>query len=148
METNFHISILLSVTVEEKTELSKLASQLYSNYSPTTEDWPEKIINHETASFFVARNEKKEIVGMLVLYRYPMLGGFYKAWIEDVVVDAKFRGQRIGEKLVRAALDKAKENNLKSVNLTSRPEREAANHLYQKIGFKKIETNLYRFSFE
>jgi ribosomal protein S18 acetylase RimI-like enzyme len=32
------------------------------------------------------------------------------------------------------------------VDLTSRPSREAANRLYQRIGFERRETNVYRYN--
>jgi ribosomal protein S18 acetylase RimI-like enzyme len=33
----------------------------------------------------------------------------------------------------------------KSIDLTSRPSREAANKLYQAIGYQERETNVYRY---
>ena len=66
-------------------------------------------------------------------------------WIEDVVVDQAARRQGIGEGLTRACLDKARELGLDSVNLTSRPAREAANKLYRSMGFILRETNVYRY---
>ena len=32
-----------------------------------------------------------------------------------------------------------------NVTLTSRPSREAANRLYVRLGFQRIETNVYRY---
>jgi ribosomal protein S18 acetylase RimI-like enzyme len=68
-----------------------------------------------------------------------------KAWIEDVVVDESVRGRGVGELLNRAALDEARRRSIDSVSLTSRPSREAANRLYQRIGFEPRETNVYRY---
>jgi ribosomal protein S18 acetylase RimI-like enzyme len=67
-----------------------------------------------------------------------------RAWIEDVVVDEAARGQGVGEALNREALRIAAENGARTVDLTSRPSREAANRLYQRIGFKQRDTNVYR----
>jgi len=44
------------------------------------------------------------------------------------------------------ALAVAKNAGAKSVDLTSRPSREAANKLYQKLGFTARETNVYRLT--
>ena len=33
----------------------------------------------------------------------------------------------------------------KTIDLTSRPSREAANRLYQRLGFEMRETNVYRY---
>jgi ribosomal protein S18 acetylase RimI-like enzyme len=68
------------------------------------------------------------------------------AWVEDVVVDEAARGQGVGEELTRAALLAAAEKGAQEVNLTSRPAREAANRLYQRMGFQRRETNLYRLT--
>ncbi|MDA2952979.1 MAG: GNAT family N-acetyltransferase, partial [Actinomycetota bacterium] len=68
------------------------------------------------------------------------------AWIEDVVVDADARGKGVGEALNTFALAEAKRQGSITVDLTSRPSREAANRLYQRLGFKERETNVYRFT--
>ena len=84
------------------------------------------------------------IVGMLTLvtFRIPTQRC---AWIEDVVVHERARGRGLGEMLIRAALRIAEQAGAETVNLTSSPEREAANRLYQRLGFLTRETNLYRF---
>jgi len=92
---------------------------------------------------FVARVDG-EIVGSLTLVFYRIATGL-KAWIEDVVVDESARGHGVGEALHMAALDEARRHGAKAVSLTSRPSREAANRLYQRIGFSSRETNVYRY---
>ena len=74
---------------------------------------------------------------------YPLPTGL-KAWIDDVVVDSAARGQGVGEALNQAALDEARQRGAKEVDLTSRPKREAANRLYQRLGFVPRDTNVYR----
>jgi len=86
-------------------------------------------------------------VGSLTLALFRIPTGV-RAWIEDVVVDETVRGQGIGEALNGEALRIAKENGAGSVDLTSRPSREAANRLYQRLGFQTRETNVYRYTFE
>ena len=71
-----------------------------------------------------------------------------RAWIEDVVVDGAYRRQGIGNALVRAAIERAREAGARRVDLTSRPTREAANRLYRRLGFAQRETNVYRYTFE
>jgi ribosomal protein S18 acetylase RimI-like enzyme len=68
-----------------------------------------------------------------------------RAWIEDVVVDEASGGQGIGRALTEAMLDLARELACVSVDLTSRPSREAANRLYQRVGFEPRDTNVYRY---
>jgi ribosomal protein S18 acetylase RimI-like enzyme len=68
-----------------------------------------------------------------------------RAWIEDVVVDDAGRGRGVGTALTEAMLDRARELGCRTVDLTSRPSREAANRLYQRAGFVARETNVYRY---
>ncbi len=83
------------------------------------------------------------IVGTLTLAFFRIPTGL-QARIEDVVVDADARGRGIGARLSEVAIDRAREAGAKSVGLTSRPSREAANRLYLRMGFDIRETNVYR----
>ena len=49
------------------------------------------------------------------------------------------------EALNMAAIERARTSGAITVDLTSRPSREAANRLYQRIGFVKRDTNVYRY---
>ena len=93
---------------------------------------------------FVARLDGR-IVGTLTLVLFTTPTGV-RAWIEDVVVDEAARGQGAGEQLSRAALSRAGAAGARTVDLTSRPQREAANRLYQRLGFVRRDTNVYRFT--
>lgn len=84
------------------------------------------------------------LCGMLTLVTFSSPMGTH-AWIEDVVVDENMRGRGIGEALTRLALQRARQQGAKNVNLTSRPARAAANRLYQRLGFQQWQTNLYRY---
>ena len=64
----------------------------------------------------------------------------------DVVVDEIARGRGVGELLTNAAIDRARAAGAKSVGLTSRPAREAANRLYSRMGFEVRDTNVYRLT--
>ncbi|HEY0519771.1 MAG TPA: GNAT family N-acetyltransferase, partial [Ilumatobacteraceae bacterium] len=63
----------------------------------------------------------------------------------DVVVDETARGHGVGEAMSMAAVEEARRHGAKAVSLTSRPSREAANRLYQRIGFSIRDTNVYRY---
>ena len=107
----------------------------------------EEIVSSPATVLFVAVDDDGRYVGTLTLavFRIPTA---LRAWIEDVIVDDAARGQGVGEALNRAALDKARAMGAKTVDLTSRPSREAANRLYQRIGFTQRETNVYRFDLD
>lgn len=123
--------------------LARLVPQLSSSPPPTAEQLAE-IVDSPASVLFLARLDGA-IVGTLTLATYRIPTGL-KAWIEDVIVDASASGRGIGEALNRAAIDEARRRGAKDVGLTSRPSREAANRLYQRIGFERRETNVYRYS--
>ena len=94
----------------------------------------------------VARHgEPPEIVGTLSLVVFRIPTGL-RAWVEDVVVDDSVRGQGVGSALTKEAPRRAKAAGARTVDLTSRPSREAANRLYRRLGFEQRETNVYRHS--
>jgi len=102
-----------------------------------------EIINSDNITIFVAE-ENGEIVGMMTFVTYRIPSGL-KAWIEDVVVDNSKQGQGIGRALIEKAIEYANQLNIIKIDLTTAPFRVAANALYQKIGFTKRETNVYRY---
>ena len=83
------------------------------------------------------------VVGMLTLVVFTLPTGI-RAWIEDVVVDTESRGGGVASALIRAAIEHADQMGARTVDLTSRPVREAANRLYVRLGFTQRETNVYR----
>ena len=121
----------------------QLIPQLSSSAQPIMVSELAEIINSDSTLMFVARIDNK-IVGLLTLaiFRIPTA---VRAWIEDVVVDSSARGHGVGEALNHAAIAEAKRRGAKTVDLTSRPSREAANKLYKRLGFVERNTNVYRF---
>ena len=123
--------------------LNNLLPQLGADYV-MSESLLAEIVRSEDIYLFVAKKEG-EIVGILTLVLYPIPTG-WKAWIDDVVVDESCRRQGIARKLVDRAILQAKDRRAASLNLSSRPERVAANKLYQAMNIKLRETNLYRYN--
>jgi ribosomal protein S18 acetylase RimI-like enzyme len=121
----------------------RLTPQLSSSNPPPTRGELADIVGSEATTLFVARDGDR-IVGTLTLALFRIPTGL-RAWIEDVVVDEAVRGQGVGEALNQAALDRAREVGARTVDLTSRPSREAANRLYQRLGFVERDTNIYRY---
>ena len=125
----------------------RLVPQLSSSAVMPTRQEVEEIAANE--SLLMARDSEQDgkIIGTLTLVTFRIPTGV-RAWIEDVVVDTSARGQGAGEALTRVALDRAAELGAKTVDLTSRPSREAANRLYQRVGFVLRQSNLYRYTLE
>ena len=122
--------------------MERLIPQLSSSNPPPNFEVLSKIVQSEASTLFIAESEGK-IVGSLTLALFLIPTGL-RAWIEDVVVDESARGQGVGEALNQAAINHAQSAGAKTVDLTSRPSREAANRLYKRIGFVERSTNVYR----
>lgn len=123
---------------------ARLVPQLSSSSPPPTREQLAELVDGPDTVLFVARVDGR-IMGSLTLAFYRIPTGL-KAWIEDVVVDDDARGRGVGAALNEAALAAARRRGAKDVSLTSRPSREAANRLYQRIGFERRETNVYRYT--
>ena len=148
--------IEVSISVRAATEVdnglveafSRLIPQLSSSSPPPTAAELLSIIDNPNSVLFIAEldgdDDVRSVVGSLTLAFYRIPTGL-KAWIEDVVVDESARGLGVGEALNVAAIDESRQRGAKNVSLTSRSSREAANRLYQRLGFEPYETNLYRF---
>ena len=139
-----HIEIATEVTDELVNAMAGLIPQLSKSNPPPTKAELADLIASDASTMFVARVDGR-IVGSLTLAMFRIPTGI-RAWIEDVVVDDAARGHGVGEGLNRAALDHAKAHGAITVELTSRPSREAANRLYQRLGFVARETNVYRYT--
>lgn len=143
MASSVPVEIAAQATEELLAACHRLIPQLSSSAKPISTSELAEIVNSDSTSMFVARVDN-QIVGLLTLavFRIPTA---VRAWIEDVVVDSAARGHGVGEALNMAAIAEAKRQGAKTVDLTSRPSREAANRLYQRIGFVARDTNVYRF---
>ena len=139
------VTRVVEITDEICDAFKYLIPQLSSSSLVPNKEQLEEISHND--SLFIARDpdDGGRIVGSLTLVTFRIPTGI-RSWIEDVVVEESARGKGIGEALTRAALARATELGAKTVDLTSRPSREAANRLYQKVGFKLRESNLYRFN--
>lgn len=131
------------VTPSLVSAFERLIPQLSSSSPPPSEEALRTIVDSSACHLLVAESDD-QIVGSLTLVVFPIPTGV-RAWIEDVVVDQSARGQGIGRRLTEHALDLARRLGAKTVDLTSRPSREAANRLYRDVGFQFRETNVYRY---
>jgi ribosomal protein S18 acetylase RimI-like enzyme len=122
----------------------RLTPQLSRSNPPPDADMLGAIVGSPACHLLLARDDDGSIVGTLTLVVFPIPTA-WRAWIEDVIVDEAASGQGIGRQLTEHALDVARGLGCTTVDLTSRPSREAANHLYKKVGFEARETNVYRF---
>jgi ribosomal protein S18 acetylase RimI-like enzyme len=141
--TTIQVAPVVSASAEVLDACHRLIPQLSSSSLPLTLSELEEIVDGNSTVLFAARHNG-DIVGLLTLAVFRIPTGV-RAWIEDVVVDELARGSGVGEALSRAALAEAARRGAKTVELTSRPSREGANRLYQRIGFVRRDTNVYRY---
>ena len=131
------------VTPELVAALNTLLPQLTGAPSTVTEADVAAILALPGVRLLVARDDRGRIVGTATLstYRTPTRR---RAHIDDVVVDGSARGLGVGAALTVEAIGLARALGAEQVDLTSSPERAAANRLYQRLGFQRRETNVYR----
>ena len=147
------VELITAATPELHEAMGRLLPQLSRSAAPMSEADVERFLSQSSVHLFVFRAETADadgnhpILGMLSLATFEIPTGV-RAWVEDVVVDEAARGQGAGLALVEAAIEHAKTIGARTVDLTSRPTREAANRLYQRAGFQLRETNVYRVTLE
>ena len=124
--------------------IGQLLNSLRSVPVTIDEVFLEKLLSDDRFNLFVAEDDDRNVMGMLTLTSCPTLAG-EKVWVEDVIVDEKFRGKGVGRVLLRAAIDFARnEMKAQAVYLTSNPSRVQARSLYRSEGFEEYETGVFR----
>jgi ribosomal protein S18 acetylase RimI-like enzyme len=137
------IEIVAEVTDELVAAFARLIPQLSRSSPPPGKDELVDIVMSPATDLFLATDDDGTILGTATLVTFRIPTG-RRAWIEDVVVDDAARGLGVGGALTQAMVDRAEELGCTTVDLTSRPTREAANRLYQREGFEVRDTNVYR----
>jgi len=140
------VEIVEAASHEVVDALNRLLPQLSSTATVLTLTELRDLVESNSTTLFVARNEGK-LVGTLTLVVFRIPTGL-RGWVEDVVVDEAARGTGVGEVLTLAAIEEARRRGVRSIDLTTRPTRDAANRLYSRLGFERRETNVYRFSLD
>lgn len=145
-----------NIIFEQLTEFSSidaeaigdLAGELGPDHKSFIDSDMREMLNSANTNILVARVlESQKIIGMItvIIYRIPYIK---KSYIEDFIIDKNYRGQGIGTELFKQALNLAKEKGAAYVDFTSNPKRIEGNKLYEKLGFKKRDTNVYRLNFD
>lgn len=139
-----HIEKVSMATQELCEAVQRLVPQLGAHKLPPTLEELRALVRSESSTLLVARDpdERAPIVAILCLTIYRVPTGL-RSIIEDVIVDENSRRRGIGEALMRHAIEMAREAGAEGVSLTSNPRREAANQLYQSMGFELRKTNPY-----
>jgi ribosomal protein S18 acetylase RimI-like enzyme len=139
------VATAYEATPELVDAFGRLIPQLSSSSPPPAATQLAEILGSDATSLLVARADDGTVIGTLTLVLFRIPTGV-RASIEDVVVDEEARGQGVGEALTRAALELAAKQGARTVDLTSRPTRQAANRLYERLGFQRRDTNVWRYT--
>ena len=138
------VEVLDQVTDEIVVAFDRLLPQLSRSAEALDAAALRRLVSYEANTILIARSGDA-IIGTLTLVVFPIPTGL-RAWIEDVVVDESARGQGVGAALTEEALRVARAAGVRTVDLTSRPERAAANRLYQRLGFAQRNSQVYRYT--
>lgn len=141
------VAVASKVDDELVAAFGRLIPQLSRSATVPTREVIHEIIEARASTVLIARDLRNSgrIAGMLTLVVFRIPTGV-RARIEDVVVDEDVRGRGVGEALSQEAVSRAVALGARTVELTSRPSREAANRLYQRLGFALRDSNVYRYT--
>jgi len=139
-----HVEVVRTVTDELVAAFGRLLPQLSRNAAPLDAESVARLVQWQGNQVLVASVDGR-ILGLLTLVMFPIPTGL-RAWIEDVVVDETERGQGVGAALTEEAIRLARAAGARTVDLTSRPSRTAANRLYERLGFQLRDSKVYRYT--
>jgi len=134
---------ITEVTDELIDAMNLLIPQLSSSNPPPSPAELKAMVDSDPTTLFLAR-DSSGVLGSLTLAMFRIPTGL-RARIEDVVVDDDARGKGVGRLLNEVALEHARAAGATTVDLTSRPARDAAIRLYRRLGFVERDTNVYRY---
>src|ERR1700749_2262861 len=140
------VEVIADVSEEDLTAVNRLIPQLSRSAPPLTGDALRQIVSWDGNYLLIARDGDR-VVGMLTLVTFPIPTGL-RAWIEGAVVDEAARGRGVGAALTEEAVRRARTVGARTVDLTSRPTRQGANTLNERLGFGLREPTAYRFATE
>ena len=141
--TQHEVEVLSSVSDEDAADLRHLLG-LLSTSAVFDRARIESMITHDATELLVVR-EQGRIVGMTTIVTFPLPTGI-RGIVEDVAVHESMRGKGIARLLLERATLLARERGLRTLDLTSRPSREAALRLYESVGFVRRDTNVLRYT--
>ncbi|MER5979487.1 GNAT family N-acetyltransferase [Streptomyces sp. NPDC001857] len=139
---DIRVDIVRQASPELVDAFGRLLPQLSSTAKPLDGEAVERMVTCDANTVLVAR-VSGTVVGTLTLVLLPLPSGV-RARVEDVIVDAEARGRGVAAFLTQEALRIAREAGARTVDLTSRPDRPAANRLYERLGFRPRNSTVYR----
>ena len=139
-----YIEQVAQITDEIFRALLRLIPYIDPQKTPPTREEMVSLVESKSSTLWMAKypDQNGEIAGFLTIVIYRVPTGL-RSIVEDVVVDPAFRRRGVARALLHSAIDFARTAGANGVAMTSNPKREAANLLYQSLGFERRETNAY-----
>lgn len=108
----------------------------------------DRLDNNESVIFVCINADTENPIGFTQLYPKYSSARLIKNWIlNDLYVDEEYRKRGIGENLIRTAMDFARQNGAKFVELSTAVDNYTAQSLYEQVGFEKMkpETDFFTY---
>ena len=121
--------------------IAQLAGQL--SYPSTPEEIAHRLQGLQRtaeAAVFVAELYSGEIAGWIAVFVYRTVEADARAEVSGLVVDERFRSQRVGELLLTRAEEWAREKGCHAIGLRSNVIRERAHAFYERRGYAHVKT--------
>jgi GNAT superfamily N-acetyltransferase len=121
--------------------MAELAGQL--SYPSTSEEIARRlqgIKSSAEAAVFVAELDSGEIAGWIAVFVYRTVEADARAEVSGLVVDERFRSQRVGEHLLARAEEWARKNGCQAIGLRSNEIRDRAHAFYERHGYTHVKT--------
>jgi len=121
--------------------IAQLAGQL--SYPSTPEEIAHRLQGLQRtaeAAVFVAELDSGEIAGWIAVFVYRTVEADARAEVSGLVVDERFRSQRVGERLLARAEQWAREAGCRAIGLRSNIIRDRAHAFYERRGYAHVKT--------
>lgn len=143
-----HVEAATEATPELQAALARLLPQLNPTLPVPDMERLRRLVADPAVTVLIAR-EGRQVIGTttVIVYTTPF---WIKARLDEVVVDAQARGRGVGEALVKASLEVGRRAGAQVAELQSGkgPLRAAAHRLYERMGFRIRDTDVFRISLE
>ncbi len=126
-------------TIQDLDNVFELVKDFAVSFKPQKELFIqsfENLLSDKKAFVFVADNDNKIVGYLLGFIHNTFFANGNVAWIEEIMVDNKFRRSGIGSELINAFEQKAKDNDCKLISLATR----RAADFYSAIGYEESAT--------
>lgn len=108
-----------------------------------------RLLSTQDTGFIMLARDQHHVVGMVnILFTESTALGSRVGLLEDMVVASDYRGQGIGSRLLKQALDEAARSGCKRITLLTDHNNDSAQQFYRQAGFEPSTMIVLRKSLE